>query len=66
MFPYLNGETGIGSALTVPVDANPGDIFSNLKMAAMIYFEAGTDKWAITSDWVYMDLKQDLTPGQTN
>lgn len=63
MFPYMNGETGFGSSFTVPVDANPGDIFNNLQMAAMLYFEAGTDKWAITGDWVYMNLKQDLTPG---
>lgn len=63
MFPYMAGETGFGNALLVDVDANPGDIFSNLKMAAMLYLEAGTDKWAITSDWVYMNLKHDLTPG---
>ena len=64
MFPYLNGETGVGSALTVPVDAGPGDIFSNLKMAAMFYLEARTDKWAITSDLVYMNLNQEITPGK--
>ncbi len=63
MFPYMNGETGFGSSFTVPVDANPGDIFNTLKMAAMLYFEAGTDKWAITADWVYMNLNQNLTPG---
>ena len=63
MFPNMQGETGMGSALTVPVDANPGDIFSALKMGAMLYAEAKTDKWAITSDWVYMSLNQDLTPG---
>jgi len=64
MFPNMQGETGIGSALTVPVDANPGDIFGALKMGAMLYAEARTDNWAITSDWVYMDLKQDLTSGK--
>ena len=63
MFPNMQGETGIGSSLTVPVDANAGDIFGNLKMGAMLYGEARTDKWAITSDWVYMNLGQDLTPG---
>lgn len=63
MFPYMNGETGIGNNLILPVDANPGDIFSKLKMAAMLYFEAKTDKWTITSDLVYMNLKQDVTPG---
>jgi len=63
MFPYMDGETGIGNNLVLPVDANPGDIFSKLKMAAMLYLEAKTDKWAITSDLVYMNLTQDVTPG---
>ena len=43
MFPYMDGEAGIGNRITVPVDANPGDILSKLKMAAMLYFEAKTD-----------------------
>jgi hypothetical protein len=63
MFPNMDGELGIGNNLKLPVDANPGDIFSKLKMAGMIYFEANTKKWAITSDLVYMNLKQDVTPG---
>ena len=63
MFPYMDGETGIGESLVLPVDANPGDIFGNLQMGAMLYFEARTDKWAITSDLVYMSLNQEVTPG---
>jgi hypothetical protein len=63
MFPYIDGETGIGESLILPVEANPGDIFSKLKMGAMLYLEAQTDKWAVTSDLVYMNLKQDVTPG---
>ncbi len=63
MFPYMDGEIGIGESLILPVEANPGDIFSKLKMGAMLYLEAQTDKWAITSDLVYMNLKQDVTPG---
>jgi hypothetical protein len=63
MFPYMDGVTGAGDLLSVPVDANPGDIFSKLKMAAMLYLEANTSKWAITSDLVYMNLKQEVTPG---
>jgi len=63
MFPYMDGETGIGEALVLPVDASPGDIFSKLQMGAMLYLEARTDKWAITSDLVYMKLNQDVTPG---
>jgi hypothetical protein len=63
MFPNINGETGIGESLIVPVDANPGDVFSNLQMGAMLYLEAKTSKWAITSDLVYMNLNQDVTKG---
>ena len=63
MFPYMDGETGKGDLLSVPVDANPGDILSKLKMAAMLYVEAKTEKWAITSDLVYMKLNQEVTPG---
>jgi hypothetical protein len=63
MFPNMDGETGTGNLLSVPVDANPGDIFSKLKMAAMLYLEAKNDKWAITTDLVYMNLNQEITPG---
>ncbi|MDP3441339.1 MAG: hypothetical protein Q8T08_00625 [Ignavibacteria bacterium] len=63
MFPYMDGETGIGNNLVLPVEADPGDIFSKLKMAGMLYFEAKTDKWAISTDLVYMNLQQDVKPG---
>jgi hypothetical protein len=63
MFPYMDGETGIGESLIAPIDATPGDIFSKLQMGAMLYLEARTDKWAITSDLVYMKLNQEVTPG---
>jgi hypothetical protein len=62
MLPNMDGETGIGNTLTVPIDANTSDIFSKLKMAGMIYFETKTEKWAITNDFVYMKLNQDITP----
>jgi hypothetical protein len=39
MFPYTDGATGKGDLLSVPADAKPGDIFSKLKMAAMLYYE---------------------------
>jgi hypothetical protein len=64
LFPYINGETGIGNTLTVPIDANPGDIFSKLKIGGMIYLEAYTQKWAITSDLVFMKLNEEVTPGK--
>lgn len=63
MFPYMDGETGIGDNLILPVEANPGDIFSNLQIGAMLYLEAQTERWAVTSDLVYMNLDQELTPG---
>jgi hypothetical protein len=62
LFPIMHGETGIGNNLTVPVDANTGDIFSTLKLGGMLYLEAHTNKWAITSDFVFMNLEKDVTP----
>lgn len=62
LFPNMNGETGIGNNLTVPVDANTGDIFSTLKLGGMLYLEAHTNKWAITSDFVFMNLEKEITP----
>lgn len=64
MFPYLDGETGIGNLITVPIDANPEDIFSKLKIAGMLYFEAKTNKWAITSDIIFANLSQEVTPSE--
>ncbi len=62
MFPSMSGETGIRNLPSVDVDANAGDIFSKLQFGAMLYLEAQNDKWAITSDLLYMNLKQDATP----
>ena len=62
LFPYMQGNVGIGNNITMPVDANPGDIFSNLQFGGMIYLEARTNKWAISSDYVLMMLNQDITP----
>lgn len=61
MFPNIQGNVGLGSQLTAPVDANPGDVFSHLQFGAMAYFEAKTDKWAITTDYVLMMLEQDVS-----
>jgi hypothetical protein len=63
LFPNMKGETGIGDLVSVPIDANPGDIFSKLKIGGMLYFEARTKKWAITSDLVFMNLENEVTPG---
>jgi hypothetical protein len=65
MFPNMSGETGIGEVLpSVEVDANVGDIFGHLKFGAMLYAEAGNDKWTITSDLLYMKLEQDIKTNQ--
>jgi hypothetical protein len=63
LFPNMNGKTGVGGLPDVPVDANPGDIFSHLQMGAMLNLEANNDKWAILSDFIYMDLSQDAKVG---
>jgi hypothetical protein len=62
MFPSMSGETGVRNLPSVDVDANAGDIFSKLQFGAMLYLEAQTDKWAITSDLLYMSLEQNITP----
>jgi hypothetical protein len=62
MFPSMSGETGIRNLPALNVDANAGDIFSKLQFGAMLYLEAKTDKWAVTSDLLYMKLQQDATP----
>jgi hypothetical protein len=63
LFPYMSGETGIRNLPSVTVDANAGDILSKLQFGAMLYMEASTIKWTITSDLLYSNLKQDVTPG---
>lgn len=63
MFPNMSGTTGVGTLPEVEVDANPGDIFDKLNMGAMLYFEATHDRWAFSSDLLYMSLKQDVKSG---
>ena len=64
MLPNISGQIGIGNLPTVELDASTGDILANLHMAAMLYLEARNDEWAITSDFVYMNLQQDITPSK--
>jgi hypothetical protein len=61
MFPYMVGSTCVGNLPKAEVDADPGDIFSKLQIEAMLYLEALNTQWAITSDFLYMDLSQDVT-----
>lgn len=60
MFPNMSGETAIGELPPVSVDADVSDIFGSLEMGAMLYLETTNDDWAITSDFIYMKLGQDL------
>ncbi|MDZ7613407.1 MAG: hypothetical protein U5K51_06575 [Flavobacteriaceae bacterium] len=63
MFPNMSGETALGNLPAVEVDAEVSDIFGSLEMGAMFYLEAGNDDWAISSDFIYMKLGQDIEPG---
>src|SRR5262245_34592288 len=60
MFPNMKGETAIGNVPPVGVDEDPQDIFENLQIGAMLYFEAHNDQWAFSSDVLYMDLEADI------
>lgn len=61
MFPGMKGETTVRQLPATEVDADAGDIFSNLKFGAMLYLEATNNNWTITTDFLYMDLEQDAT-----
>lgn len=60
MFPNMKGETGIGNLPPVQVDEDPQDIFDHLQMGAMLFLEARNDRWAFSSDLLYMDLESDI------
>ncbi|TYA54734.1 hypothetical protein [Formosa maritima] len=63
MFPNMKGDTQIRENLpSLGVDADIENIFSHLKMGAMLYLEAKNENWAITSDFVYMKLGEDVSP----
>jgi len=63
MFPNMKGDVGLGNLSPVHIDEGPDDIFSNLQMGAMLYLEAHNERWALTSDVLYMDLGADISPG---
>jgi hypothetical protein len=63
MFPNMKGTTGVGTLPDASMDTDAGDIFSHFKMGTMLYFEAANDRWAFTSDIIYMKLGEDATPG---
>jgi len=62
MFPTMSGEVGVADIPPVELDADAGNIFSHIKMGAMLYLEATNDDWAISSDLIYMKLGQDVVP----
>jgi len=62
MFPNMQGTIGLGELPDLPLDADPGDILGKLKAGFMLYLEARNDRWAATSDLLYMRLEQDATP----
>jgi hypothetical protein len=62
LFPNMAGQTGISGLPLAEVDAGTGDIFGKLKMGAMLYLEATKGKWTIASDFLYMNLEQELEP----
>jgi hypothetical protein len=62
LIPNMSGNIGIRDLPSAEVDANPGDIFSKLRFGGMLYLEARNDDWAITSDLLYMNLGQEVTP----
>ncbi|WP_250428234.1 hypothetical protein [Pontibacter ruber] len=63
MFPSMNGTTGISNLPDVEVDASAKDIFSNLKIGAMLYAEATRYGWTLSSDILYMNLEKDTRTG---
>jgi hypothetical protein len=60
MFPVMDGDIGIGQLPDAGIHANASDIFSHLKFGAMLYAEAYTNRWAFSSDIIFMDLSADI------
>lgn len=63
MFPNMSGENQIRNLPPVEVDANPGDIFGQLKFGGMLYFETTKNDWTFSSDLIYMHLAMGLEEG---
>lgn len=63
MFPNMSGENQIKILPPVEVDANPGDIFGQLKFGGMLYFETTKNDWTLSSDFIYMHLAMGVEEG---
>ena len=55
MFPWMDGKAAVRGR-EVSIDVGAGDIFSNLQIGAMGYFEARKGAWGFGVDAVYMAL----------
>ncbi|MDT0553419.1 hypothetical protein [Urechidicola vernalis] len=63
MFPNMSGVNQIKRLPAVEVDANPGDIFGQLKFGGMLYFETTKNDWTLSSDFLYMHLAMGVEEG---
>ena len=61
MFPSMSGTAGIGNLPDVHVCVPASAIFSHLTMGAMLYLEAHTDRFTISSDLFYASLKEEAS-----
>jgi len=62
LFPNMSGEITI-QGIPIDASANAEDIYSNIDLGGMLYFEASTAKWAIILDGYYVDLgAEGVTP----
>jgi hypothetical protein len=63
MVPTMKGDIAVRQLPASEVDADPGDIFGQLKFGAMAYIEVNYDnKWAFSTDFLFMDLEADVKP----
>lgn len=62
MIPNMKGEVAVRRLPASEVDADAGRILGQLKLGAMLYLEAVhvEKNWAISSDFIFMDLEQDV------
>jgi len=59
--PSMSGTTGVGKLPNTFICIPFSEIFSDLKMAAMVYAEVHNDRYAFTSDLFYASLQQDAS-----
>jgi len=64
MFPNMSGTIGLGELPDVSVDADPADIFTKLNAGFMLFLEGRNERWAITSDFLFMGLEQAAPPSE--